>query len=43
MPAAIARLENTIIWRRTEKIDDVEAMAADCGPEVSPFDVGGSR
>ena len=32
---AIDRLEKTIVWRRTERIDDVEWMAADCGPEVS--------
>ncbi|RXK39776.1 hypothetical protein M231_02969 [Tremella mesenterica] len=29
----IARLEKTIVWRRTEKIDDVKAMADDCAPE----------
>ncbi len=33
--AAIQRLEKTLIWRRTENIDDLEAMAADCEPEVS--------
>jgi hypothetical protein len=32
--AAIARLEKTLIWRRTENIDDLEAMADSCEPEV---------
>lgn len=30
----IKRLEYTLNWRRTVSIDDVEAMAADCGAEV---------
>lgn len=32
---AISRLEYTVKWRRTVDIDNVEAMAADCGAEVS--------
>jgi hypothetical protein len=32
---AISRLEYTVKWRRTVNIDDVEAMAKDCGAEVS--------
>jgi hypothetical protein len=32
---AISRLEYTVKWRRTVDIDNVEAMAADCGAQVS--------
>jgi len=32
--AAIKRLEDAVVWRRSVAIDDVEAMAKDCEPEV---------
>ena len=32
---AIKRLEACVAWRRSVKIDDVQAMADDCEPEVS--------
>lgn len=32
--AAIKRLEEAVVWRRSVAIDDVEAMAKDCEPEV---------
>jgi len=35
VPAAISRLEGAIAWRRSVSIEDMEAMAADCEPEVS--------
>lgn len=31
---SITRLEYTVNWRRSVNIDDVEAMALDCSPEV---------
>lgn len=33
--AAIARLEKTLIWRRTENVEDLQAMSDSCEPEVS--------
>ena len=35
LPAAITRLEACVVWRRSEFIDDLDRMAADCEPEVS--------
>ena len=34
--AAISRLEGAITFRRTVKIEEVQAMAEDCELEVSP-------
>jgi hypothetical protein len=32
---AIARMEKTLLWRRTENIEDIQAMADDCKAQVS--------
>ena len=32
--ATISRLEACIVWRRTERIDELDRMADDCEPEV---------
>ncbi|WVR05984.1 hypothetical protein IAU60_003012 [Kwoniella sp. DSM 27419] len=32
---SISRLEACLLWRRTEKVDDVEAMAKDCSSEAT--------
>ncbi|WWC58486.1 uncharacterized protein I303_101029 [Kwoniella dejecticola CBS 10117] len=33
LPATITRLENCLIWRRTEDVENVERMADACAPE----------
>ncbi|WWC66494.1 uncharacterized protein I206_100396 [Kwoniella pini CBS 10737] len=33
LPATITRLENCLVWRRTEDVENVERMAAACAPE----------
>ena len=35
MPATITRIEKCLVWRRTERVDDVEPFAERCSPEVS--------